>query len=222
MLPLRALRSAANTTLARNRWAPISFADADHGLGGSDALAWFDALLAEHGIADAAGEVWLQTYPRIFGFTFKPVSFWYAHRADGSLCAVVAEVNNTFGERHCYLIEGAAYGQTRVADKVFHVSPFCSVAGEYRFRFMRTQADGAPERLVARVELHQDGAALIHTSVSGELQPINQQTLRRATWSHPLITLGVLARIHWQALRLSLKRVPFHSKPRPPEQFVSR
>jgi uncharacterized protein len=100
-------------------------------------LGWMN-LLHKEGIDDATGEVWLQAFPRVLGHAFKPVSFWYAHRADGSLAAIVAEVNNTFGERHCYLLPEPQYGQTMLAHKVFHVSPFCDVQGEYRFRFMRT------------------------------------------------------------------------------------
>ena len=75
----------------------------------------------------------------MLGYVFKPVSFWHCHRPDGSLAAIVAEVNNTFGERHCYLLTGPtlAYGREMVANKVFHVSPFCHVQGSYRFRFMR-------------------------------------------------------------------------------------
>ena len=89
--------------LGMNRAAPMAVLDRDHG-DGRPLLEWIDALLADHGIADAGGEVWLHTFPRVFGYVFNPVSFWFAHRSDGSLRAVVCEVNNTFGERHCYLL----------------------------------------------------------------------------------------------------------------------
>lgn len=222
LLPMRALRRQPDPVLARNRRALVSFHDRDHGDGGDDALAWFEALLAAHGIGDADGEVWLHTYPRVLGHTFKPVSFWYAHRADGALRAVVAEVNNTFGERHCYLLaerDGTplAWGRELVADKVFHVSPFCRVEGRYRFRFLRTA-----ERTVVRIE-HDgaDGAPLLQTSVSGRLAPLDAATLRRAWAGSPLLTLGVVARIHWQALQLWWQRVPFFHKPAPPAAPVS-
>ena len=106
MLPLRSLRRQPDPVLARNRRAMFGFRDADHGDGRADSLAWLDELLAGEGIADADGEVWLHCIPRMFGFAFKPVSFWYAHRVDGTLAAIVVEVNNTFGERHCYLLAG--------------------------------------------------------------------------------------------------------------------
>lgn len=225
MLPMRQLARQPESLLRRNRWGALSFHDSDHGLGGDDALAWIDALLRAHGIHDATGEVWLQTYPRVLGYVFKPVSFWFCHREDGALRAVVAEVNNTFGERHCYLLEGdahtasqgLAWGQELRSDKVFHVSPFCDVQGQYRFRFMRTE-----QRIVARVEHDDAHGCLLQTSVSGRLVPMSRSSLRQALWGTPLMTLAVVARIHWQALQLWLKRVPFFRKPEPPQAFITR
>ncbi len=225
MLPMRSLRGRNVPGLARNRAGWVSFQDRDHGVGGDDALAWFESLLAEAGITDADGEVWLHTYPRVLGYAFKPVSFWYAHAADGTLKAVLAEVNNTFGERHCYLLHGPTLGWGRElrADKVFHVSPFCAVQGEYRFRFMRTAARaGHGERTVVRIEHDDAQGPLLQTSVSGELQPLTRASLWRVSVAMPALTLGVMARIHWQALRLWLKRVPFFRKPVPPSALVSR
>jgi DUF1365 family protein len=219
LLPMRALREQPSAALARNRFGLLSFHDRDHGDGGNDALAWIDQLLQQQGVNDARGEVWLHTYPRVLGFAFKPVSFWYCHRVDGSLAAIVAEVNNTFGERHCYLLDdpGLAWGQELRARKVFHVSPFCQVQGEYRFRFMRTD-----ERTVARIDHHDESGPLLHTSVSGTLQLLTAASARAAFFGMPLMTLGVLARIHWQALRLWCKRVPFMRKPPAPDAFTSR
>jgi uncharacterized protein len=219
MLPMRSLAASGAPGLPRNRFGWLSFHDADHGDGRADALSWLDELLAAEGVQGATGEVWLQTYPRVLGYVFKPVSFWHCHRADGSLAAMVAEVNNTFGERHCYLLSGPqlAYGRELTAQKVFHVSPFCRVEGRYRFRFMRTQT-----RVVARVDHDDDAGALLQTSISGALEPITPAAVRRAFWGQPLMTLGVIARIHWQALKLFAKRVPFASKPTPPERFVTR
>jgi uncharacterized protein len=219
MLPMRALRAAPASALVRNRFGLLSFHDTDHGDGGPDALAWLEALLQREDITDADGEVWLHAYPRVLGYVFKPVSFWYCHRADGSLAAVVAEVNNTFGERHCYLLAGPdlAFGREVIARKVFHVSPFCSVEGRYRFRFMR-----AGDRAVARIEHDDDVGPLLLTSVSGELQPLSAANVRAAFFGMPMMTLGVIGRIHWQALQLWRKRVPFFRKPAPPQTFLTR
>jgi DUF1365 family protein len=214
LLPMRAWRDHPEEGPARNRRAWASFHDADHGDGGPDALAWFETLLAREGITGADGEVWLHTFPRVLGFVFKPVSFWFAHRRDGTLAAIVDEVNNTFGDRHCYLLHGPelAWGRTLTARKVFHVSPFLPVAGQYRFRFLRS----AGERLVARIELHDTPGLVLRTSVSGHLQPWSAAAQRQALLAMPLLTLGIVARIHWQALQLWLKRLPFFSRPAAP------
>ncbi len=219
LLPLRAWQGEQGSPLARNRFGLMSFFDRDHGAGGPDALAWIDGLLAGEGITDALGEIWLQTYPRVLGYVFKPVSFWYCHRVDGSLAAVVVEVNNTFGERHCYLLAGPqlAWGHELSAAKVFHVSPFCDVRGSYRFRFMRTA-----QRIVARIEHDNDDGPLLQTSVSGALEPLTRASLMRAFFGTPLMTLAVVARIHWHALRLWLKHVPFFRKPEAPSLLTTR
>jgi uncharacterized protein len=225
MLPMRSLRRQPDAALARNRFGLIGFHDRDHGDGRSDSLAWLDAVLAGEGIADARGEVWLHCYPRVLGLTFKPVSFWYCHRTDATLAAIVVEVNNTFGERHCYLLTepGLAYGHELRASKVFHVSPFCDVAGSYRFRFMRTPpSEEDAGRTVARIDHHDDQGPLIQTSVSGVLRPLSTSSIRAAFFGMPLMTLGVVARIHLQAVRLWVKRVPFFRKPQAPSAFVTR
>ena len=224
LLPMRTLRERPDATLARNRRAAFGFRDADHGDGGTDSLAWLDALLAREGIHDATGEAWLHCIPRMLGMAFKPVSFWYAHRADGTLAAIVVEVNNTFGERHCYLLDAPAFGRTLRARKVFHVSPFCETRGDYAFRFMRTDLD-TPDgrgRTAVRIELHVDGAPLLLTSVSGTVEPLGAKAVRRALWALPAMTLAIVARIHWQALRLWMRRVTFVTKPAPPAQALSR
>ena len=161
----------------------------------------------------------MHCYPRVLGYTFNPVSFWYCHRADDSLRAIVVEVNNTFGERHCYLLDNPAFGAEIHAGKAFYVSPFCKVEGAYRFRFM---VDAARNRTVARIDYDDAEGLLLQTSVSGTLEPATAQALRGALWRYPAMTLGVIARIHWQALRLWFKRVKFLGKPATPDIPVTR
>jgi len=223
ILPMRRLREQPCAALARNRFGLLAFHDRDHGSGGDDALTWLDDLLRAEGIADADGEIWLQTYPRVLGYVFKPVSFWFCERANGSLAAIVVEVNNTFGERHCYLLAGEqlGYGRDLRARKVFHVSPFSHIVGGYRFRFMRSASrDG--ERCVARIDHEDADGALLHTSLSGRLAPLTPASVRAAFFGLPLMSFGVIARIHWQALRVWVKRVPYVKKPAPPDRFVTR
>jgi hypothetical protein len=219
LLPMRSLHREGGGALAHNRRGALSFWDCDHGDGRANALEWLDAMLLAQGITDAQGEVWLHCYPRVLGYAFKPVSFWYCHRPDGTLRAIVAEVNNTFGERHCYLLDAPAWGAELQAEKVFHVSPFCPVEGSYRFRFL---FDAARSRTVARVDYHDNAGALLQTSVSGRLEPLTAASGRRALWRHPAMTLAVVARIHWQAARLWTQRNRFFRKPAAPPQLVTR
>jgi uncharacterized protein len=217
MLPMRSLANKPNIALKRNRWAALSFYDKDHGDGRTDSLAWLDELLQSEGIADATREVWLHCYPRVFGYTFKPVSFWYCHQTDGALRAIVVEVNNTFGERHCYLLDKPVLGVEQTASKVLHVSPFNHVEGNYRFRFMTTGRN-----TLARVDYDDTFGPLLETSVSGELETLSSQSMRKALWRYPAMTFGVIARIHWQAFKLWRKRVTYVTKPTPPDNFVTR
>jgi DUF1365 family protein len=227
MLPMRTLRERpeAAGALALNRAGALSFRDTDHGSGQGlrqgGALAWLEALLHTEGVTDAQGEIWLQCYPRVLGYSFKPVSFWYCHRADGSLRAIVAEVNNTFGERHVYLLDHPRYGQELQARKVFHVSPFCSVEGSYRFEFHRGGHQGLQSARV-RIDYHDAQGPVLLTGMAGRLETLNAASRRRALWCYPLLTFGVMARILWNAVVLWMKRVPVYAHPAVPVVPVTR
>jgi uncharacterized protein len=227
-LPLRATvgRRFGLRWLKQNSFGLFALHDADHGDGRAP-LAWIESLLAQAGIHDARGEIWLHAFPRVLGYVFNPVSFWFCHREDGALRAVVCEVNNTFGEKHCYLLAHADgrplhWGEELIATKAFHVSPFCQVSGRYRFRFMLAAPDPsaaageAAARFVARIDHDNADGPLLQTSIEGRLEPLTDAALIRAFFAYPAFTFGVMARIHWQALKLWRKRVPFFSKPEPP------
>ena len=230
-LPLRSMAGAGfnSALMSRNRFNLLSFYDADHGDGRQPLVAWIDELLVREGVTDADGELWLQAMPRVLGFVFNPVSFWFCHRKDGALRAVLCDVRNTFGERHFYLLDtGAdiANGLELTARKVFHVSPFCQVQGHYRFRFVRARARdqdrGGHENTLACIDYHDSDDLLLKTSVSGQSRPVTGAAVAHAFFGFPLMTFGVVARIHIQALRLWLRRVPFIRKPVPPQQKVTR
>ncbi|MFJ2988994.1 DUF1365 domain-containing protein [Collimonas sp. NPDC087041] len=234
-LPLRTLAADGfdNRFFSRNRFNLLSFHDKDYGDGKQKPLEWIDALLHAEGIDDAGGEIWLQTFPRVFGYAFNPISFWFCHRIDGTLRAVLCEVRNTFGEKHCYLLEGPGgaeipFGLELRANKVFHVSPFCRVEGSYRFRFMRTERTAERqqyEHTTARIEYEDNDGPLLITSICGSsttAQSISNSAITRAMLAYPLMTFGVILKIHWQALKLWLKHVPFFSKPVPPSSEVTR
>ena len=227
-LNLARLSAANNAWFGVNRLRLMSLRTRDYGpRDGSDLDGWMRAQLADAGLP-CDGEIWLQTFPRLFGFVFNPVSFWLCHDSSGALRAVLAEVNNTFGETHRYLLadseRNAITPDTRlVCAKAMHVSPFCEVRGSYRFRFR----DSATTTLIGidyedGVDNPESPGVLIHTTVGGRLQAMTSAVALRALLTQPFLTFGIVAKIHWQAWKLWRKRVPFFRKPvRPTDSAVA-
>jgi DUF1365 family protein len=222
-VPLSSMAGASRGIFSVDRWNLLALMARDHGpRDGSPLEPWVRARLAEAGVRGADGEITLQAFPRVLGYVFNPVSFFHCHGRDGTLRAVLCEVSNTFGERHNYLLahpDGRpieARDRLR-ADKVFHVSPFCEVEGHYRFRFA-----GDAGRQFAQIDYHDRDGKLLVTAIEGEARPVDAASLARAFLGYPLMTAGVVARIHWQALRLWLRRVPWFSKPQSPLQETTR
>lgn len=229
-LPLSKIDHLDNRWLSRDRFNLLSFATRDYGpRDGSSLETWMRGLLNREGIDCADGEIVLQTFPRLLGYVFNPISIWYCFDRQGQLRAALAEVNNTFGENHNYLVahpdqRPIAAGDWLTSRKVFHVSPFCDVKGHYRFRF-----EQVADRAFAQIDYY-DGAGmnttdadkLIVTTLQGNAAPLTSRAALLAFLSHPLMTFGVVARIHWHALKLWLKRVPFFAKPDPPSIQTTR
>lgn len=201
-------------------WRPLSLSWHDHGArDGSDPLVWMRGVLADAGLPHD-GQVVLQAFPRVFGWGFKPVSFWYCHNRAGALVALYAEVNNTFGEHHGYLLAEAGGGPigpdtVLACRKRFYVSPFCAVDGDYTFRLR------ARLGFVGVAIDHFDAEGLLlHTAVGGRVLRWSATELVRVLLRMPAQGLGIVARIHWQALRLWLRRVPLFARPPAPQQAI--
>ena len=229
-LPLSRMRELGNRWLTKDGFNLLSFSTRDYGpRDGSSLEIWMRELLLREGIDSANGEIVLQTFPRLLGYVFNPISVWYCFDQSGLLRAALAEVRNTFGEHHNYLVAHAdqrpiSAGDWLTSRKVFHVSPFCEVKGHYRFRFEQVSA-----RAFAQIDYYDvneatadDVGKLIVTTMQGTAQPLTSRAALRAFLSYPLMTFGVVGRIHWQALKLWLKHVPFFTKPDPPSLETTR
>lgn len=208
-LPLRELNATGGAFFSIDHFNLLSFYQKDHGpRDGTALLPWIQSLLRQQGLP-TDGEIILQTFPRVLGYVFNPVSFWFCHNGAGELIAVLAEVNNTFGGTHSYLLhhpEGGPMqnGQVWAASKAFHVSPFCTIEGGYRFRFYM----GA-ENSVMRIDYDDAQGELLLTAISGKNKPWSNAALLAAFLRMPYLTIGIMARIHWQAVKLIIKRVRF-------------
>ena len=199
-----------------NRRNVLTFRDGDHL--GDPALPVKDnvlAFLAERGIDLGPGSrIVLLTNLRLLGHVFNPVSYFYCYRAGDELAAIVAEVGNTFGERHPYLLTAdnqVKDGARRVyeARKAMHVSPFFGMDQTYRFSFTEPG-----ERVHAGVGIVEGGERPFWAELTGRRRPLTNAALARALARYPLMSQQVTALIHWQAVKLAMKKVPFHHKPR--------
>jgi DUF1365 family protein len=184
---------------------------------------WVKSILRQYGLEQVVnGEVLVVAMPRMFGYLFNPVSFWLCHDAKGALRAVISEVNNTFREAHYYI---SFHDDMRViqaddwlqSSKIFHVSPFMKIEGEYQYRFI---AD--PHRIAIWINYYVDGKLMLETSLIGKRISLNSFNLLKYNLRYPLASMRVMGLIHWQAIKLISKRIKYHNKPHPPINKVSR
>jgi DUF1365 family protein len=204
------------------RWPLVRFEPADHGpRDGRPLRPWVEGLLREHGIALDGGRIRLLCFPRVLGYGFNPLSLWYCEHRDGRLRAVIGEVSNTFGELHFYLLaeQGAPidWPLRGRAEKCFYVSPLLEMGGEYRFRL----SEPTEQLSVMIRQFHADGRLKLVASQTGRGEPLTEASLRRAVRRMPLMSLKVIAAIHWQALKIWLRGTPYVPKPAVPPHEVS-
>lgn len=199
--------------LRLDRFGLMSFHRADHGpRDGSDLRPWVAARLAE---ADRppADHLTLLSFPRILGFVFNPLSVYFCMDAGGRLHSVIYEVKNTFGDQHPYVLaaEQDRDGAIRHAQtKGFFVSPFIGMDQTYDFTLREPG-----ERLSVKIRQGDAAGAMLIATQSGLRRPLTDAELLRQWLRHPLMTLKVLAAIHWQALKLWLKGARFARYPGP-------
>ena len=202
--------AAGARLFAHNRWGLLSFHDRDHGDGSGGSLrAWAEGCLMRAG-QPTGGPIRVLAMPRVLGLGFNPLSVWFCHRPDGTLCALIYEVRNTFGQKHSYLIPVAPAPVVRQGcDKDFYVSPFMDMDLTYGFRI-------APpgERVSIGVDVHDADGLVLAAAFAGTREPMTDRALWRAWVTHPWMTVGVLAAIHWEALKIWLKGERL--RPRPP------
>ena len=205
---------------SRGRFNLFSFRDRDHGDGSTRPLReQIDGLLATAGLA-GGGPIRLLTMPRVLGFAFNPLSVFFCHDPENRLSAVLYEVNNTFGERHSYLLPATpdAHGLVRQStSKALHVSPFLPMGLHDAFRLAAPDA-----RLALSITCSDADGPLLYAAHHARGEALSDAALARVFCTHPLLTLKVVGGILWEALRLLLKRVPVIDHPgAPPPAPVS-
>ncbi len=208
------LSKISELNIPRNKSGIMSFYDKDHGYkDGSNIAVWVKDTLKQSGI-ECNGEVILVTLPRILGYVFNPISFYFCFDELQNLKVVICEVNNTFSETHSYICvnkngETIRGDQWLSAEKVFHVSPFLEREGRYQFRF-----NIKDKKLGIWIDyFDRENRKKLITSLVGNFEEINKFNLCKAFFKYPLITFKAIFLIHFEAVKLLLKRMAYIKKP---------
>jgi DUF1365 family protein len=199
----------------------FSFHERDHADGSGASLRdWVETHLASAGIDLHGGAIRLLAMPRVLGYGFNPISVYFCYDRDGYLLALLHEVQNTFGERHTYVIPVAAgEASATIAQscaKHFHVSPFMAMGMRYDFR-----VHPPDEQLSLTIRSADADGPMLVAAFTARRQELTDMALLRAFVRTPLLTLKVIGGIHWEALRLWRKGLRLYAKPPAPEQPVS-
>ncbi len=199
-----------------DRAAPVSFHRRDHGpRDGTPLRPWVEARLAEAGVDLDGGPVRILCFPRVFGYVFNPITVWFCHGREGEVRAIVYEVANTFGQWHHYVVPVPAGDDRSVIrssfDKQLFVSPFIDMASTYDFR---TRVPD--ERIAVLVRQMAAGGQVLVATLTGRRRALTGRGLARVLARYPLVTLKVMAGIHWEAAKLRLKGAPYRRRSLPP------
>jgi DUF1365 family protein len=203
-----------------DRFNLFSFSRRDRGdRSGADLRGQVERSMRAAGIEPDGGPIRLLTMPRLLGWAFNPLSAFFCYRKSGDLAAILWEVDNTFGERHAYMIPVEPGGSGEIVqrcDKAFYVSPFMDMDLRYVFRVSPPE-----ERLSIKIDTF-DAEGLVMTARHlARRMELTDKTLLKAFFAIPLLTLRVIGGIHWEALKLWLKGVRLRVRPAPPENPVS-
>lgn len=202
------------------RFNLFAFFGRDHLAGGEMPLrAQVDLHLARAGIAADGGAISLLCMPRVLGAVFNPLSVYFCHAANGDLRAVLYEVNNTFGQRHSYLIPVVDPHQRilrQTCAKELYVSPFMQMAMQYHFRLATPD-----RRATVAIETHDAEGPILSACFTGERHALSDSMMLRRLLRHPMMAAQVLGGIHWEAMKLWRKGMRLQPRPAPPENLVS-
>ncbi|MBK1622206.1 DUF1365 domain-containing protein [Afifella marina] len=203
-----------------NRFALLSFYDADHGRGEAGGLrAWVSERLTEAGIEAEGGRVALLTYPRFLGYVFNPLSVYFCYDRNERLVAILHEVSNTFSEKHTYVIPVTGEAQETIeqaCDKLMYVSPFIPMECRYHFRIAPPE-----ESVLVRIAEEDSEGPLLIASFAGERRAMSDRGLFKAVMSHPLMTWKVTGGIYYEALRLWWKGMPLFRHEKAAQRYAS-
>jgi DUF1365 family protein len=219
----RLAETAAGTWLfGYNRARLFGFSDRDHGRrDGSPLRPWIEGQLRRAHLDLRGGRIMLLCFPRLFGYVFNPLSIFFCYKAEGALAAILYEVKNTFGEQHCYLMavpdrNNATDPVHQQIDKCFYVSPFIDMDCTYHFHLREPD-----ERLAVVIrQTNADGDLLLATQ-HGVRAPFDDWQLLKGFLLYPLMSLKVVAAIHWQAIRLWLKGERLRNHPSAPDDALT-
>ena len=206
---------------SRNKGWLFSLHDKDYGGPPKNGrgVAWVKQILAEYNLV-LNGPIYLLAQPRVCGQVFNPVSFWLCYNEQDRLCAVISEVTNTYGDRHSYLCHNVdlcpiSRRDRLLAKKIFYVSPFQPIKGEYEFRF-----DVRDDKIGIWIDLKFPGGGVM-TNLIGKRSPLRNTTILKSLLRRPFASRRVLGLIHWQAFKLWFKGARFRKRTVPPKTEVS-